>query len=190
MLENKHGEAAEITRHKILRLELDEIVKKANHEFKSTDQLFGTEYEYVDQAKAEFRHFLYLLWWNRKAANLLPVVPTKRADIIWHGFLLFNGAYNEFCMDLYGEVIEHNPGLEEGSAPFNEAVIHTKSLHDAIGDGGFDEHYFDYVDTEDPSTLNAKRASTCGGGSAGFSPGDSGSSCGAGCGGGGGGCGG
>lgn len=187
-----------IAHAKITKLDLDIIVKKAREELKDADAHLGENGEYIEQAVNEYRHFLWLLWWNRKEGNELPVVPTKRADTIRHAHLLFNAEYNAFCENTFGEIIIHRPGLEEGSGPFITAVLHTKALHDQVGYDGFDKNYFAYVET---AKLNLKRkedsssqaSAGCGGGTITKAPAaDTGSSCGSSCGGGGcgGGCGG
>lgn len=181
-----------VARSHIAKLALDDIVKKAQEEFKDADTYLDTN-DHVTQAVKEYRHFLWLLWWNRKEGNQLPVVPTKRADVIWHAHLLFNDEYNAFCQRTYGEVIAHRPGLEEGTAPFITAVLHTKELHDRVGYDGFDEHYFAYVHAaggKEKRKDDASNQAGCSGGTIGKAP-DAGASCGSSCSScGGGGCGG
>lgn len=186
-------------RKKIAQLDMGNYIKKAK-------ELFGLDDSQVEKAEQEYRHFLYLLFWNRHEGNEQPVVPTKRADTLWHAHLLFNAEYNAFCLDLYGEIIAHRPGLEEGTDPFIIAVLHTKELHDRVGDDGFDKGYFSYVERERPSEKKGDTGSGthaaggCGGETASKAPAADadgsasccGSSCGSSCGGGGcgGGCGG
>ncbi|MBI4120775.1 MAG: hypothetical protein HY457_00765 [Parcubacteria group bacterium] len=83
----------------------------------------------VDSAVTEYRHFLFLVWLNRTLRNEEFVVPTKRADSIWHEHILDSPNYRKFCNDLVGEYIDHTPGLEEDTPPFNRAVEHTRRVH-------------------------------------------------------------
>jgi len=165
-----------------------------SHFIKKAKELFSLDEAEVAQAEKEYRHFLWLLWWNRKEGNSLPVVPTERADKIWHAHLLFNGSYNLFCRNVYGEIIEHKPGLEVGSERFVYAVLHTRALHLQVGYDGFDPDYFAYVDDMYRSSGSQKDTKKkedgaagggCGGGATTPAAGSScGSSCGGGCGGG------
>lgn len=119
----------------------------------------------TDEAQVEYRHFLYLAWLNRSEGNRLSVVPTKRADAIWHAHMLHSEHYREMCDKLFGEYLDHKPGLEEGTAPFNEAVVHTKLLQDRHGSRGFCPNYFDHVDTSRPDDPeHRKRKDDTGGG--------------------------
>lgn len=191
LLVSEHEKA----RKKIAMLDMGNYIKKAK-------ELFGLDDSQVETAEREYRHFLYLLYWNRRESNKLPVVPTKRADTLWHAHLLFNAEYNAFCVELYAEIIAHRPGLEEGTDPFIAAVLHTKGLHDRVGYNGFDNGYFSYVERERSSDKKGDTgpgthaAGGCGGGTnskATTADTDGGAgSCGSSCGGGGcgGGCGG
>lgn len=176
-----------IARRKIHKLDVSAYVKKAQ-------ELFGLRDQDVHATIKEYQHFLYLLFWNREKQYHLPVVPTERADMLWHAHLLFNAEYNPFCEDVFGEIIFHRPGLEKGSDAFTAAVLHTRSLHDQVGYDGFDEDYFSFV--EQQQSGGKKKPDNSGGCSGGAtkgmsSDGDSGASCGSSCGGGcGGGCGG
>lgn len=170
-------------------LDLRDEIKKCDELFVQSKVLFGENYEHVEQAIIEFKHFLFLVWWNKKTKQSVPVVPTKRADLIWHGFLLFNQKYNNFCNDTFGEIVTHSPGLEEGTEPFETAMQHTKWLHDQVGENGFDKAYFSHVDVSEYAKTNKLKASNANAsGATGYdgsgSVGDSGSSCGGGCGGG------
>ena len=147
-------------------------------------ELFDLDPNEAIQAEREHRHFLYLVYWNRRKKYPISVVPTKRGDKIWHAHLLFNDQYNAFCRNVFGEIVVHKPGLEEGSEPFVNAVLHTKLMHDQFGADGFDENYFGHVENWD--RYKATKDSKGSGGTAG----GCGSACGSGCGGGGcGGCG-
>jgi len=178
----------------IARLDLSDYIQKAK-------ESFSLHEKEVPKAENEYRHFLWLIWWNRQNGNRLPVVPTERADKIWHAHLLFNGSYNLFCTNLYGQIIEHKPGLTVGSEPFVDAVLHTRALHLQVGYDGFDQNYFEHVDhaynSDGPTKKPRKKEGDSGGGCSGgggvtnnSATADTGADGGSGCGGGCGGCGG
>jgi len=93
------------------------------------------------QAMDDYRHFLLLLWLNITLSNGEFIVPTERADAIWHEHILFTKEYREFCNALVGHFVDHVPGLEKGSEPFNKAVEHTRSVNRDYGSDGFTPMY-------------------------------------------------
>ncbi len=129
-------------RAKIAELDLATAIALAQKYFELNE-------DEVRAAVRDYRHFWYLVYWNNREENGLPVVPTKRADKLWHGHLLINREYNRFSEALIGKILYHTPGLEEGTTPFLNAVAHTKMLHDRRAkDDGFDADYFDHVKIE------------------------------------------
>ncbi|MBI4118480.1 MAG: hypothetical protein HY455_03030 [Parcubacteria group bacterium] len=91
----------------------------------------------VGPAIDEYRQFLLLVWINKTAGNKEFVVPTERADAIWHEHILDSSKYRTFCMNLVGEYIDHFPGLTKGSPAFMRAMEHTKQVHRNDGMDGF-----------------------------------------------------
>lgn len=140
------GRSASI-RKKIEAIDLAPFVTKAQ-------ELFGLDEEDAEAAKREYRHFLYLVYWNKRLAGDTMVVPTKRADMLWHAHILYTRYYEAACQDIFGTFLHHNPGLEEGTPPFEHAMKHTKRLHNHVyrdrGKPGFDEDYFSFVDVSEP----------------------------------------
>jgi hypothetical protein len=141
------------------------------------------------KATTEYKHFLFLLWLNTMEGNTEFVVPSERADAVWHEHILFTREYLEFSEKLVGQMIHHNPGLEKGTAPFDRAVEHTRKLHmknraDAKQSqstsecGGYVTMYLGASDAPSsaPGGGGSKAGATCGG---------DGGSCGGSCGGGG-----
>lgn len=141
------------------------------------------ESEQVDFALREYRQFLLLIWVNKKSRGREFIVPTERADQIWHEHILDTAFYRAFCDRLVGRYIDHTPGLEKGTAPFVRAVDHTRAVHHEFGCDAFSDVYLgmECRDTNDePQGENKSKGkwrSWIGG-----SLGD-GSSCGGGCGG-------
>jgi hypothetical protein len=134
------GRSARV-RRKIEGLDLTKYIKKAK-------ELFGLRDAETEATITDYRHFLYLVYWNRRLECRTKVVPTKRADILWHAHILFTRDYREMCLNIFGRMLDHEPGLEEGTAPFEKACIHTKRVHDFAykeKKPGFNEQYFSHV---------------------------------------------
>ena len=171
-------------RKKIDSVDFQPIITKSEALFTDAPALLGENGEQVKVALTEFKHFLFLVWWNKHQGHRFPVVPTKRADVLWHGFLIFNHQYNKFCHEVYGQILYHKPGLEEGTSDFDLACLHTRMLHEEVGKYGYDVDYFSHVDTSGgQSALKGRKrrpakGSSC---SSGFTGGDGGD--GGGCGG-------
>jgi hypothetical protein len=139
----------------IANLDLKPYVKKAK-------ELFGLEERDVEATVREYRHFLYLVYWNFRLAGDKPIVPTKRADKLWHAHILYTRDYQQMCTEVFERFLHHAPGLEEGTKPFVEATKHTKRLHDHVYKSrerpGFDEDYFDFVEIEAPSSSGSSKS--------------------------------
>lgn len=119
-------------------------------------------------AENEYRHFMFLVSENDRHDG--TIVPSKRADLVWHAHILHTSNYREFCDTVFGRFIDHNPGLERGTNPFNQAVTHTKMLHDRIGRQGFALNYFSYLTDGSAGESDADTpgaAHICGGGGTG-----------------------
>ncbi|MEK7462445.1 MAG: hypothetical protein AAB618_02625 [Patescibacteria group bacterium] len=139
------GRSARI-REKIGAINLAPYLAKAT-------ELFGLAEEDYDAATREYRHFLYLAYWNKRLAGDTMVVPTKQADALWHAHLLYTRDYADMCQNIFGTFLHHSPGLEEGTTVHEKALKHTKRLHDEVGrrdKPGFDEDYFSFVDVSEP----------------------------------------
>jgi hypothetical protein len=132
-------------------------------------ELFGLTPENIAPAMTEYRHFLYLVYWNRRLEQTLMIVPTKRADALWHAHILHTRSYREMCQSIFGQFIDHNPGLIEGSAPFQKAMRHTRDVHNHITragkEPGFDDAYFAFLDSiaDSDSARRREQSSDAGG---------------------------
>lgn len=82
----------------------------------------------VEQAENEYRHFLQLVYLNQELQESGSLAPTALADEIWHGHILDTRNYRTMCDRLFGQYIDHNPGMEEGSKELKEAVEHTAKI--------------------------------------------------------------
>jgi hypothetical protein len=91
----------------------------------------------VEAAMAEYRQFLLLIWVNRMVTDESFIIPTLRADQIWHEHILDSAAYRDFCMRLVNRHIDHLPGLKRGTPGHDEALAHTRKVHGGFGEGGF-----------------------------------------------------
>jgi hypothetical protein len=97
---------------KITELDLNQVVIMAKNHFKLTDEEVGT-------AIQDYRNFLFLVFCNWQEKNFQPVIPTILGDKLWHGHLLLNKTYNQFCNKLFGRVLHHNPDFENNPIPKN-----------------------------------------------------------------------
>lgn len=88
-------------------------------------------------AEDEYCQFLLLIWVNTIMNGQEMIVPTERADAIWHEHILHTGEYRAFCLALIGDYIDHNPGLTKGSTAHSSAMKHTNQMNKDHGDGGF-----------------------------------------------------
>lgn len=176
---------SQIALEAIANLDLTYYVKKAIRSG-------GINEEQASIAAMEYRHFLCLVYIKIDNGIKEFVVPSKRADEIWHQHILDTQSYSSFCEESIGQYLHHNPHLDEGSDPFNVAVKHTQDLHLIYGHLGFVDVYLDIRcrnssrsrldDSNAPTTTLV--AADCGGLGDGSSSGSScGSGCGAGCGG-------
>lgn len=95
----------------------------------------------VERAENEYRHFLLLAWVNQRHQSTEFIVPTEHADALWHEHLMYTSEYRAFCDELFGSYLDHHPGLEKGSAPFNRAVEHTKKTSKRDAADGFAPNY-------------------------------------------------
>ena len=134
------------------------------------------------EAEVEYRQHLLLCWVNQQIQGNQQIVPTERADQIWHEHILDTKPYSEFCNQLYGEYLHHNPSLEKGSRKFNRAVEHTREVQSSVGNndsfaptmyaacGGFGGTTTKTTNASDaPSSTESGSGSgaSCGGGSCG-----------------------
>ncbi len=60
--------------------------------------------EKTNQLFDEMKKFLYLC-----ATNDGAMAPPEEIDEIWHNFILFTGDYAEFCRDMAGFFLHHQP---------------------------------------------------------------------------------
>lgn len=70
---------------------------------------FATRHpEYADSARElelECKRFMYLA----AIAPTLDLAPTKPIDEYWHQFVLFTETYTNFCAEITGYFVHHNP---------------------------------------------------------------------------------
>lgn len=145
-------------RHKLIAaLNLEPFVNRAV-------DIFGLKSEDVESAMREYRHFLYLAYWNRRLEEPTMVVPTVNADKIWHTHILFTRDYREMCDRVFGRYLDHHPGLKEGTRDHTVSMQHTRQVHKRIRqlgkEPGFDEGYFSFLDPKPaPRPVPAPRPS-------------------------------
>lgn len=93
-------------------------------------------------AMREYLHFFFLVWTNLAHGNRGAVVPTTRADALWHNHLQRKRSYRTMCHLAIGQYVHHlTDEYAEGSAALAEAIAYTKQLHTDYGSKGFVEEY-------------------------------------------------
>lgn len=60
----------------------------------------------VDSAIEEFRKYLSLIAVGNDGMGMI----SRDVDEVWHTFILFTADYAEFCADVFGHFIHHQPG--------------------------------------------------------------------------------
>ncbi|MBT3729041.1 hypothetical protein HOB94_07680 [bacterium] len=104
----------------IAALDLSDYIEKAKKLYPDIN---------LEVAEAEYRHHLLLCSINKIILGDDFIVPTKNADPIWHQHILDTHNYTNFCRELLGRYLHHDPNLIEGSDAFNRAVEHTRTIH-------------------------------------------------------------
>lgn len=66
------------------------------------EHVLGLSHEDATQLFTDVKQFLYV-------CNMQPSRPTIAIDEGWHEFVLYTRDYREFCMTMFGRVIEHEP---------------------------------------------------------------------------------
>lgn len=72
----------------------------------SADVPRGYSDEDLKTALIQYEKFLLLAAKNRRE----HLVPTKEIDMMWHLHMLHPRAYYKDCMDMFGDILDHNGG--------------------------------------------------------------------------------
>lgn len=89
----------------------------------------------VDYVKAA-RHFDQLVkFLELSASSKEPCAPSHGLDKLWHSFLLFTEAYQDFCQRNFGKFVHHEPA----TTPMQTAYLRTRELaQQRFGGGALD----------------------------------------------------
>jgi len=71
--------------------------------------------EEIRNCVEEFKKFISLLVINRDNNRRLEMISPV-IDEIWHSFILFTKEYREFCGQVIGEYIHHEPDVQDGAS--------------------------------------------------------------------------
>lgn len=74
----------------------------------------------VHELEADAKDYERFLWLVKDHPEH-PVAPTRRIDRMWHLHMLHPRAYSDDCMQLFGEILDHDGGF--GSTPEEEPVL-------------------------------------------------------------------
>lgn len=137
----------------------------------------GLDPAQAEQAINEYRHFMYLIWFNDREGHEEVVVPTRRADAIWHAHLIDNYDYGDMCQRAIGRMVYHNAtDYQDGSEALARATAHTQRLHAEHGGDGFSLFYLGVEAQRERREDGSATVGTTGGDSPHKAPGDDGSS--------------
>lgn len=89
---------------------------------RSPDIPDGLSDQRLKTAADRYEKFLLLAARYRNA----DLIPTKEIDMMWHLHMLHPRAYHKDCMNLFGDILDHDGGF--GSDP-SEANEHLSTLH-------------------------------------------------------------
>lgn len=62
---------------------------------------------------AEFKKFMFLVWATDEPVAMIG----KKPDEVWHQFILFTRAYEEFCNQSVGFFVDHTPDTDSFRVP-------------------------------------------------------------------------
>lgn len=121
-------EALQKTRQIIDKLDLTPVINRLV-------QLEGFTHEEATMASEQYRNFLYL---QKKYGDEFDLPPSTDIDEVWHAHILHTKDYMNFCHEVYGEYLHHQPGSEKDpdSEKFHHLFeAHTQHLyHQEFGD--------------------------------------------------------
>ena len=93
----------------------EEIIDNFDFSFmkeKFTDS-FPCDDERFFRIESEFKRFMKLVLWQDKPLAMIG----KGVDEFWHVFIIFTPQYREFCQDVFGEYIDHQPHGKDTPVP-------------------------------------------------------------------------
>jgi hypothetical protein len=91
----------------VLQYKNDRVVRK-----------FLQQYEIPPrEARLLFRETLKFLWLSTRKPNVMILHQMLMLDEMWHTFVLFSSAYEDFCMKYFGRMVHHFPAVKGDPRP-------------------------------------------------------------------------
>jgi len=85
--------------------------------------------EEVDDAIVEFRRFLALICLGNSGLAMM----SGAVDEIWHAFILHTRDYADFCQQVRGRFIHHQPASESTPVPDSSKSAFVEAYHSTFG---------------------------------------------------------
>ncbi|MER7411447.1 hypothetical protein DEH18_30175 [Streptomyces sp. NHF165] len=70
------------------------------------------------------------------ARSEAPLSPSPLVDDFWHAFLLHTKAYQDFCGNVLGKFVHHQPGFLDREEHGGGKALHARTI-DAIAEAGY-----------------------------------------------------
>lgn len=90
-----------------LKIDIKKRIEKSWESYQLCEQ---NEYE---TTLARYLAFLTIIKNDRKEGRRLVRVPPKDIDQMWHAHLAAPVEYNQFCQEVFGELLNHTPGYDK-----------------------------------------------------------------------------
>ncbi len=63
----------------------------------------------IDEAVYEFRRYMALVALGHQDIAMV----SQDVDEVWHNFIVFTQRYSQFCVDVFGEFLHHDPNITQ-----------------------------------------------------------------------------
>lgn len=83
----------------------------------------------VDEAIAEFRKFLKLIAMGHRGIGM----TSRDVDEVWHTFILFTRDYAQFCKDVFGFFLHHQPNLPSQPLGNESSILFAEAYRTEFG---------------------------------------------------------
>ncbi|MBU6447504.1 hypothetical protein KGQ24_01520 [Patescibacteria group bacterium] len=83
----------------------------------------------VDEVIAEFRRFLKLIAMGHRGIGMI----SRDVDEVWHTFILFTRDYAEFCEEVFGFFLHHQPNLPSQPLGNESSVLFADAYRTEFG---------------------------------------------------------
>lgn len=120
------GVAAQLSEGMLLRLKrIDELDLQPAQARMIVD--FPIQNSSFEAVSREVKRFLALALLEPRPGH--RIVIGEQIDGLWHYFILHTKAYREFCSEVYGAYLHHNPVLPENKRELAADYVKTRDLY-------------------------------------------------------------